>query len=343
MILVTGGAGFIGSNFIQHWLRHTHEPVINLDALTYAGSRANLDGLCAPERHRFVQGSIADSALLDELLQRHQPRAVLHLAAQTHVDRSIDDPAVFFETNVLGTQRLLDAVRSYWQRLPAAAARQFRFVQVSTDEVYGSLTPTARAALPSDRLNPSSPYAASKAAADHCVQAYRQTWGLPTVIVRCGNNYGPRQYPEKLVPVVILRHALGGTIPIYGHGRQRRDWVHVDDHCAALRRVLAHGMPGQIYHVASGQSPDNLTLVHQICQIVNALAARATAARIEHVADRPGHDQRYALDTTHTCATLGWQPRWQLEAGLRQTVAWYLRQPPLSGAHATVPSGGREV
>ncbi|MGE4338263.1 MAG: dTDP-glucose 4,6-dehydratase [Pigmentiphaga sp.] len=327
MILVTGGAGFIGSNFVHLWCRESDEPVLNLDALTYAGNPDNLDALPCGSGHRFVRGDIRDTSTLQELLAGHRPRAVVHFAAHTHVDRAIAGPDSFVDTNVLGTQRLLESCRRYWQGLDAASRVGFRFIQVSTDEVYGSLSPDARPWTETAPLAPHNPYAASKAAADHLVQAYHHTYGLPTLITRCGNNYGPRQFPEKLIPLVIVRRLTGAPIPVYGDGGQQRDWIHVNDHCQALLRVLDHGRPGDSYHVAGHAELGNLTLIHRLSALLDARLPATPPLRIRHVADRPAHDRRYALDTGKIERELGWRPRIGLEAGLAATIDWYLAQP----------------
>ncbi|MCK9512432.1 MAG: dTDP-glucose 4,6-dehydratase [Pigmentiphaga sp.] len=327
MILVTGGAGFIGSNFIHLWCRERHEPVLNLDALTYAGNPDNLEALPAGNRHRFVRGDIRDAGMLQALLAEHRPRAVVHFAAHTHVDRAIAGPDSFIDTNVLGTQRLLESCRQYWLGTDAASRRGFRFLHVSTDEVYGSLSAHAQPWTEASPLAPHNPYAASKAAADHLVQAYHHTYGLPTLITRCGNNYGPRQFPEKLIPLVIVRRLAGTPIPVYGDGGQQRDWIHVEDHCQALLRVLDQGRPGESYHVAGHAETDNLGLIRQLSALLDARRPDAPVMRIRHVADRPAHDRRYALDTGKIERELGWRPRIGLDAGLAATIDWYLGNP----------------
>ena len=327
-ILVTGGAGFIGSCLVRRLLERGHERVVNLDKLTYAG---NLDSLAAVRhdpRHVFIQGDIADEALVGALLEEHRPAAILNLAAESHVDRSIDDPAAFVETNVLGTCRLLEAARRYWSNLSAPESAAFRFLHVSTDEVYGALGPSGRS-LESSPTAPNSPYAASKAAADEFVRAYYQTYGLPTITTNSSNNYGPYQFPEKLVPLMILAALEGKPLPIYGDGRQVRQWLFVEDHCHGLLAALLHGRPGEVYNLGGECERTNLQTVETICRIVDELRPELTPtnARITHVDDRPGHDRRYALDSSKAHRELAWQPSHDFEAGLRQTVLWYLDNP----------------
>jgi dTDP-glucose 4,6-dehydratase len=327
-ILVTGGAGFIGANFVRDWLSRSEEPVVNLDKLSYAGNLDNLAGLEDDARHTFVHGDIGDTDLLAQLLRAHRVRAVLNFAAETHVDRSIDSPAAFVDNNVMATFRLLEAVRAYWNTLEGAARADFRFLHVSTDEVYGSLAPEAPAFAETHRYQPNSPYAASKAAADHLVRAWHHTYGLPVLTTNCSNNYGPYQFPEKLIPLVIHKALQGEPLPVYGDGRQVRDWLFVGDHCAALRRVLEAGAPGETYNVGGNQERANIDVVRLLCSILDELRPRADgvsyATQIAFVTDRPGHVRRYAIDATRLERELGWRPQETFATGIRQTVAWYL-------------------
>ena len=320
-LLVTGGAGFIGANFVHHVLGATDMQVVNLDALTYAGNPESLTGL-DPARHQLVEGDIADAATVRALLDTHRPNAIVHFAAESHVDRSIDDPSAFVRTNVLGTQALLDAALAYWQQGRA----QFRFLHVSTDEVYGDLAAEDPAFTEAHPYQPSSPYAASKAAADHLVRAWHRTFGLPVVITNCSNNYGPRQFPEKLIPLMLINALEGRELPVYGDGQQRRDWLFVADHCRALLRVLEAGQLGRTYNVGGNAERTNLEIVHTLCDLLDERAPGPRPRRelIRHVVDRPGHDRRYAIDATRMHDELGWQPEMDLAAGLRATVAWYL-------------------
>lgn len=328
MILVTGGCGFIGSSFLLQWLSEVGEPVVNLDLLTYAGNPANLASLQGDPRYRFVQGDIADSTLVADLLARHQPRAVVHFAAESHVDRSISAPLAFAQTNVLGTLKLLDAAFAYWKSLDRESAVHFRFLNVSTDEVFGSLQADAPAFTERHRYEPNSPYSASKAAADHFVRAYFHTYGLPALTTNCSNNYGPRQFPEKLIPLMIHNALRGKPLPVYGDGMQVRDWLHVEDHCRALRVILERGRPGETYNIGGRSERSNLSVVHAICDALDALQPRAGgrpyAALVTHVTDRPGHDRRYAIDDGKVASELGWQPQVMFEEGIDQTVRWYL-------------------
>ena len=328
MILVTGGAGFIGSNFVLDWLARHGEPVLNLDKLTYAGNPENLRSLRGDARHVFVRGDICDAQLLSALLAEHRPRAIVHLAAESHVDRSIHGPAPFIETNVNGSFALLNAARDYWAALAAEEQRAFRFLHVSTDEVYGSLGRDDPPFSETSAYAPSSPYAASKAASDHLVRAYRHTYGLPTLTVNCSNNYGPYQFPEKLMPLMIANALAGQPLPLYGDGLQVRDWLYVGDHCAAIRRVLAAGMPGETYNVGGGNEKTNLDVVRALCDALDALApaahGRSYRQQIVHVSDRPGHDRRYAIDARKIERELGWKPDETLETGMLKTVQWYL-------------------
>lgn len=326
-ILVTGGAGFIGANFVRDWLSRTEEPVFNLDKLSYAGNPANLAGL-DDARHTFVHGDIGDTALVTRLLREHGVRAVLNFAAETHVDRSIDSPAAFVQTNVMATFGLLEAVRPYWSGLEGEARADFRFLHVSTDEVYGSLEAGEPAFSEAHRYQPNSPYAASKAAADHLVRAWHHTYGLPVLTTNCSNNYGPYQFPEKLIPLVIHKALGHEPLPVYGDGRQVRDWLYVEDHCAALRRVLDAGVPGETYNIGGGQEMANIDVVELLCAILDELRPRADgvsyASQIAFVADRPGHDRRYAINAAKIERELGWRPEETFATGIRRTVAWYL-------------------
>ncbi|MFL6675690.1 MAG: dTDP-glucose 4,6-dehydratase [Massilia sp.] len=326
MILVTGGAGFIGSNFVLDWLAGCDEPVVNLDLLTYAGNLANLASLDGDPRHVFVRGDIADSAQVRALLARYRPRAVLHFAAESHVDRSIHGPAAFVHTNVNGTFGLLEAVRAHWSALPAPEQAAFRFLHVSTDEVYGALEPGDAAFTETTRYAPNSPYSASKAASDHLVRAWHHTYGLPVLTTNCSNNYGPFHFPEKLIPLVIANARAGKPLPIYGDGLQVRDWLYVADHCAAIRRVLAAGRPGEVYNIGGWNEKANLEVVHTLCDMLDELApaARSYRSQLTYVADRPGHDRRYAIDARKIERELGWKPAESFESGIRKTVRWYL-------------------
>jgi len=327
-LLVTGGAGFIGANFVLDWLAQSDEPVVNLDKLTYAGNRQTLAGLDGDARHLFVHGDIGDAALVVRLLAAHRPRAIINFAAESHVDRSIDGPGDFIQTNVVGTFTLLQAARAYVDGLDAAARGAFRFLHVSTDEVYGTLAPDDAAFSEDHRYAPNSPYSASKAASDHLVRAWHHTYGLPVLTTNCSNNYGPFQFPEKLIPLVIFHALTGQRLPLYGDGLQVRDWLHVGDHCRAIRRVLAAGVPGQTYNVGGDCERTNLDVVHTLCMLLDELRPRADgrsyAAQIRHVADRPGHDRRYAIDARKMARELGWRPAHTFESGLRDTVHWYL-------------------
>ncbi|MCX7945901.1 MAG: dTDP-glucose 4,6-dehydratase [Hydrogenophilus sp.] len=327
-ILVTGGAGFIGSNFVLDWLAEREEEVVTLDLLTYAGNPENLAPVAENPRHLLVVGDIADEMLVGRLLREHQIRAVIHFAAESHVDRSIVGPEAFIQTNVVGTFRLLRAVLSYWQELPLEKRQAFRFVQVSTDEVYGTLGPEDPPFRESTPYAPNSPYAASKAAADHLVRAFHRTYGLPTLTTNCSNNYGPRQFPEKLIPLCLTRALSGETLPIYGDGQQIRDWLYVGDHCAAIRRILDAGRVGEVYNIGGCNEQTNLAVVQQLCAVLDLLRPRADGRsyreQIAFVADRPGHDRRYAIDATKIREELGWQPRETFLSGLKKTVAWYL-------------------
>jgi dTDP-glucose 4,6-dehydratase len=327
MIIVTGGAGFIGSNFVLEWLRSSDEPILVLDALTYAGNRANLQTVDADPRFEFVHGDVNDRALLDALIRRTAPRAVLHFAAESHVDRSILGPAAFMRTNVEGTFCLLEACRAWWHTLPEGQRADFRFIHVSTDEVYGTLGPDDPPFSETTAYAPNSPYAASKAGSDHLARAWFHTYGLPTLITNCSNNYGPMQFPEKLIPLMISNALACKPLPVYGDGRQIRDWLHVSDHCAALRAVLARGVPGEAYNIGGRAEKPNIEVVHTICGLLDARRPDPAGPRtrlITHVTDRPGHDRRYAIDSRKIARELGWQPAHSFETGLAQTIDWYL-------------------
>jgi dTDP-glucose 4,6-dehydratase len=327
-ILVTGGAGFIGSNFVLDWLADaTAEPVVNLDALTYAGNRQNLATLAGDARHVFVHGDIGDRALLDGLLAEHRPRAILHFAAESHVDRSIHGPGAFMKTNVEGTFTLLEAARGYWGALEGHAKAAFRFLHVSTDEVYGSLSSDAPAFTETHPYQPNSPYSASKAASDHLVRAWHHTYGLPVLTTNCSNNYGPLQFPEKLIPLMVVNALAAKPLPIYGDGMQVRDWLYVGDHCSAIRAVLAQGRVGEVYNIGGWNEKPNREIVHAICALLDELRPDAAGPRtrlITHVSDRPGHDRRYAIDARKIERELGWRPAESFESGIRKTVQWYL-------------------
>ena len=326
MILVTGGAGFIGSNFVLEWLAHEREPLVNLDKLTYAGNLANLESVASDERHRFVRGDIADRALLERLFAESRPRAVVHFAAESHVDRSIHGPAAFVQTNVTGTFELLEASRAFWQRLDGASRSAFRFLHVSTDEVYGSLDESQPAFTEESPYAPNSPYSASKAGSDHLVRAYHHTYGLPVVTTNCSNNYGPFQFPEKLIPLMIANALEGKALPVYGDGRQVRDWLYVRDHCEAIRVALARGRPGETYNIGGNAERRNIEVVHALCEALQEARPREGGYRglVTHVADRPGHDRRYAIDASKIKRELGWAPRESFTSGLAKTVGWYL-------------------
>ena len=330
MILVTGGAGFIGANFVLDWIAETGEPVVNLDKLTYAGNLETLKSLAGDERHVFVQGDICDRALVDQLLVEHQPRAIVHFAAESHVDRSIHGPGEFVRTNVDGTFTLLEAARAYWGALEGEAKAQFRFLHVSTDEVYGSLAPDAPAFTETHRYEPNSPYSASKAASDHLVRAWHHTYGLPVLTTNCSNNYGPYQFPEKLIPLMIVNALAGKALPIYGDGMNVRDWLYVKDHCSAIRAVLAKGRLGETYNVGGWNEMPNIEIVKIICGILDELrpGAASYAQQMTYVKDRPGHDRRYAIDARKIERELGWKPAETFETGIRKTVQWFLENEP---------------
>jgi dTDP-glucose 4,6-dehydratase len=328
MILTTGGAGFIGSNFVLDWLAGLEEPVLNLDKLSYAGNLANLAGLRGDARHVFVQGDIGDVSQVTRLLREHRPRAIVNFAAESHVDRSIHGPADFIQTNIVGTFQLLEAVREYWTGLPLAEQAAFRFLHVSTDEVYGSLASDDPAFSETHRYEPNSPYSASKAASDHLVRAWHHTYGLPVLTTNCSNNYGPFHFPEKLIPLCIHNALAAKPLPIYGDGQQRRDWLYVGDHCSAIRRVLEAGQVGEVYNVGGWNEKANLEVVTTLCDMLDALRPRADGRsyrdQIAFVADRPGHDRRYAIDAGKIERELGWKPAETFESGMRKTVRWYL-------------------
>jgi dTDP-glucose 4,6-dehydratase len=340
MIFVTGGAGFIGSNFVLDWLAQSDEPVLNYDKLTYAGNLNNLASLKQDPRHTFVRGDICDQAQVLALFQQHKPRAVVHFAAESHVDRSILGPGEFINTNINGTFSLLEAARAYWSGLPEDEKAAFLFLHVSTDEVYGSLSKDEPAFSETHRYEPNSPYSASKAASDHLVRAYHHTYGLPVLTTNCSNNYGPYHFPEKLIPLMIVNALAGKPLPVYGDGQQIRDWLYVKDHCSAIRRVLAAGKPGEVYNVGGWNEKPNLEIVNTVCALLDELRPRADgvpySSQITYVADRPGHDRRYAIDAGKIERELGWKPAETFETGIRKTVQWYLDN---QGWVANVQSG----
>lgn len=339
MILVTGGAGFIGSNFVLQWCARNDEPVLNLDALTYAGNLGNLQSIEGNNRHQLIQGNICDAPLLAQLFADHRPRAVVHFAAESHVDRSISGPEAFVETNVMGTFRLLEAARAHWNSLVGAEKQAFRFLHVSTDEVYGTLSPTDPAFTETTAYAPNSPYSASKAASDHLVRSYFHTYGMPVLTTNCSNNYGPFHFPEKLIPLMIVNALAGKALPVYGDGKQIRDWLFVEDHCSGIRRVLEAGTCGESYNIGGWNEKANIDIVRTLCALLDELAPsttrnvinQATGKPVEHydelityVADRPGHDRRYAIDARKIERELGWKPAETFETGIRKTVDWYL-------------------
>ena len=332
MILVTGGAGFIGSNFVLDWMSTTDEPVVNLDKLTYAGNLQNLASIANDQRHSFVRGDLCDSELVTSLLNDHRPRAVLNFAAESHVDRSIHGPGEFVTTNIVGTFKLLEATRAFVQGLEPAERSAFRFLHVSTDEVYGSLKPDDPAFREDNRYEPNSPYSASKAASDHLVRAYHHTYGIPVLTTNCSNNYGPFHFPEKLIPLIINNALAGKPLPIYGDGMQIRDWLYVRDHCAAIRLVLAKGRLGETYNVGGNSERTNLQVVNTVCAVLDELSPRkdgkSYSRQIAFVADRPGHDRRYAIDAGKIMSELGWKPAVTFETGIRTTVRWFLDNKP---------------
>lgn len=327
-ILVTGGAGFIGSNFVLAWLKVNEGRVVNLDKLTYAGNLENLASVKEHPRHVFVQGDIGDRALIDKLLSQYAPRAIVNFAAESHVDRSIHGPEDFIQTNIVGTFHLLESVRGHWSQLPDQEKAQFRFLHVSTDEVYGSLAASDPAFTEKNAYAPNSPYSASKASSDHLVRSYHHTYGLPVLTTNCSNNYGPYQFPEKLIPLIIMNALQGKSLPIYGDGTNIRDWLYVGDHCSAIRAVLAKGTVGEVYNIGGKHEKTNLEIVHTVCDILDELAPDASGAPyrrlITFVKDRPGHDQRYAIDATKIARDIGWEPAETFESGIRKTVTWYL-------------------
>lgn len=334
-ILVTGGAGFIGSNFVLEWLAGSDETVVNLDKLTYAGNVENLSSLSGDKRYNFVHGDIGDSGLVTKLLEEYHPRAILNFAAESHVDRSIHGPEDFIQTNILGTFRLLESVREYWSKLDSDGQSTFRFLHVSTDEVYGTLTPEADAFTEAHRYEPNSPYSASKASSDHLVRAYHHTYSLPVLTTNCSNNYGPYQFPEKLIPLVIHNALLGKPLPIYGDGQQIRDWLYVGDHCSAIRRVLEAGQVGEVYNIGGLNEKANLDIVNIICELLEELAPHNPNSQtsgningfkglITFVKDRPGHDRRYAINADKINTELSWKPAETFETGIKKTVEWYL-------------------
>ncbi|HEX4487704.1 MAG TPA: dTDP-glucose 4,6-dehydratase [Terriglobales bacterium] len=327
-IIVTGGAGFIGSNFILQWLAAESSPVINLDLLTYAGNPANLESISGDPRYSFAHGDIGDTEFVKALMRQHQPRAIIHFAAESHVDRSIHGPDDFIRTNVNGTFNLLQEARAYWSSLEGEEKGRFRFVQISTDEVYGSLKPEGAAFTESNAYEPNSPYSASKASADHLVRAFHHTYGLPTLTTNCSNNYGPFQFPEKLIPLVILHACSGKPIPVYGDGKNVRDWLYVSDHCEAIRTVLSRGRAGETYNVGGSNEKINLEIVETICGILDQLRPNDPVVPhrnlITYVKDRPGHDRRYAVNASKIERELGWRPRETFETGIRKTIEWYM-------------------
>jgi len=328
LILVTGGAGFIGSNFVLQWIACENASVLNFDKLTYAGNLHNLRSVETHPRYRFEQGDILDRDLLCDLLRREQPRAIVHFAAESHVDRSIHGPDDFVRTNVNGTFNLLEEARAYWASLAAADQMSFRFLHVSTDEVYGSLGPDDLAFSEITAYAPNSPYSASKAASDHLVRAYFHTYGLPVLTTNCSNNYGPHQFPEKLIPLMILNACAGKPLPVYGDGKNVRDWLYVEDHCRAIRALLSRGRVGETYNIGGGSEKTNLEIIGAICQLLDELRPRDPAVPhnqlVTFVKDRPGHDRRYAMDTRKIESELGWTPQETFESGIRKTVYWYL-------------------
>ena len=328
MILVTGGAGFIGTNFVLDWLTQSDEEIINLDNLTYAGNLENLAPLKDDKRHIFIKGDICDSTLIISLLTKYKPRAIINFAAESHVDRSIKEPDGFIQTNIVGTFRLLEATRAYWGALENMKKEKFRFLHISTDEVYGSLSSKEKAFDEDHRYEPNSPYSASKAASDHLIRAYHNTYGLPVLTTNCSNNYGPYQFPEKLIPLIIINALTNKPLPVYGDGQQIRDWLYVKDHCDAIRRVLEAGAPGETYNIGGWNEKPNIDIVHTICSLLDTLSPHVDGKhyneQITFVTDRPGHDRRYAINSNKIKRDLGWEPAETFETGIHKTVQWYL-------------------
>lgn len=328
MILVTGGAGFIGANFVLDWVYQHDELIINIDKLTYAGNLNNLSSLQKDSRHIFIRGDIGDSSLILRILNEYRPRAVINFAAESHVDRSIHSPEAFIQTNIVGTFQLLEAVRAYWESLAASSRNEFRFLHISTDEVYGSLSTADPAFTELNRYEPNSPYSASKASSDHLVRAYHHTYGLPVLTTNCSNNYGPYHFPEKLIPLMIINALAGKPLPIYGDGMQIRDWLYVKDHCSAIRRVLEAGVPGEVYNIGGWNEMPNIEIVRTICALLDEMRPKSDgtsyATQITFVKDRPGHDRRYAIDARKIERELDWKPVETFETGIRKTVQWYL-------------------
>ena len=331
MVLITGGCGFIGSAFVLQWLAQSGEPVLNLDLLTYAGHPGNLAAVQGRPGYHFTHGDIGDSALVADLLRTHQPRAIVHFAAESHVDRSIAGPMAFAHTNVLGTLKLLEVTLAWWRTLPPEQAQAFRFLNISTDEVFGSLEAGAAGFTERHPFEPNSPYSASKAAADHFVRAWHHTYGLPVLTTNCSNNYGPYHFPEKLIPLMIVNALAGKPLPVYGDGMQVRDWLYVKDHCSAIRRVLEAGEAGEVYNVGGWNEKPNIEIVQMVCALLDELQPRADGKnyreQISYVKDRPGHDRRYAIDASKIQRELGWRPAETFETGIRKTVHWYLANP----------------
>lgn len=328
MILVTGGAGFIGTNFILDWLTQSDEEIINLDNLTYAGNLENLASLKDDKQHIFIKGDICDSTLIISLLTKYKPRAIINFAAESHVDRSIKEPEGFIQTNIVGTFRLLEATRAYWGALENMKKEKFRFLHISTDEVYGSLSSKEKAFDEEHRYEPNSPYSASKAASDHLIRAYHNTYGLPVLTTNCSNNYGPYQFPEKLIPLIIINALTNKPLPVYGDGQQIRDWLYVKDHCDAIRRVLETGSPGETYNIGGWNEKTNIDIIHTICSLLDTLSPHVDGKhyneQITFVTDRPGHDRRYAINSNKIKRDLGWKPAETFETGIHKTVQWYL-------------------